>query len=239
MVGEPWRLVDATGLDTEPFHLASAQPPEGARGNLRGGINKARVDAHGHDIAPQRILGLVDFAADAGMNSKRGAWVHMACRSANHCIDARRSTARSAEVQPRLVLALCTASRSKLPSELKKIGRSRFAKTAKNSRNCWVAFLSNLLFLAIHSLQPRPQAFGSPVATTNISGSLRTFASRRSSSLGSSLAAIATTGRQQSAAVTHRMNLRIIVPLRAEHRTEILPMRPSTAVVLNFSVGCI
>jgi hypothetical protein len=73
MVGEPRRLVDATGLDTEPFNLASTQPPEGARGNLSGGINKGRVDAHAHDVAPQRILGLVDFAAHAGMNSKRGA----------------------------------------------------------------------------------------------------------------------------------------------------------------------
>src|SRR5262249_6412368 len=57
MVGEPWRLVDATGLDTEPLHLASTQPPEGARGNLSGGINKGRVDAHAHDVAPQKILG--------------------------------------------------------------------------------------------------------------------------------------------------------------------------------------
>src|SRR5262249_5478139 len=107
LVGEPRRLVDATGLHTEPFHVPSAQPSEGARGDLRGGINKARVDAHAHDVAPQRIIGLVDFAADAGMNSKRGAWVDMACRGANQCIDARRSTARSAEVQPCLVLALC------------------------------------------------------------------------------------------------------------------------------------
>ena len=66
MVGEPWRLVDATGLDTEPFHLTSTQPPEGARGNLRSGVNKGWVDAHAHDVAPQRILGLVDFAAYAG-----------------------------------------------------------------------------------------------------------------------------------------------------------------------------
>src|SRR5215831_1823348 len=106
MIGEPWRLVDATGLETEPFHLASAQPPEGARGNLRGGVNKARVDAHGHDVAPQKILDLVNFAADAGMNSKRRAWVHMACGGANHCIDARRSTARSAVVKLCPVLAL-------------------------------------------------------------------------------------------------------------------------------------
>src|SRR5262245_47329976 len=90
MVGEPRRLVGATGLDTEPFHVASAQPPEGARGNLRGGINKTRVDAHGHDVAPQRILGLVDFAADAGMTSKRGAWVHR--RTPIHSA-LRRSTA--------------------------------------------------------------------------------------------------------------------------------------------------
>src|SRR5262244_446276 len=88
------------------FNLASTQPPEGARGNLSGGINKGRVDAHADDVAPQRILGLVDFAAYAGMNSKRGAWVHMACRGANDCIDARRGTACSAEVQPCIVLAL-------------------------------------------------------------------------------------------------------------------------------------
>ena len=106
MVGEPRRLVDAAGLDTEPFHLTSTQPPEGARGYLRGGINKGRVDAHADDVAPQKIRGLVDFAAHARMNSKRGAWVHMACRGANHCIDARRSTARPAEVQPCLMLAL-------------------------------------------------------------------------------------------------------------------------------------
>src|SRR5262245_7798765 len=61
MVGEPRRLVDATGLDSEPFNLASTQPPKAARGNLRGGINKGRVDAHAHDVAPQRILDLVDF----------------------------------------------------------------------------------------------------------------------------------------------------------------------------------
>src|SRR5215472_2780396 len=106
MVGEPRRLVDATGLDTESLDLASTQPPEGAGGNLRSGVNKGRVDAHAHDVAPQRILGLVDFAAHAGMNSKRCAWVHMACRGANHCIDARRCTARSTEVQPCLMLAL-------------------------------------------------------------------------------------------------------------------------------------
>ena len=106
MGGEPRRLVDATGLDTEPFNLASTQPPEGARGNLSGGIDKGRVDAHAHDVAPQKILGLVDFGARGGMYSKRGAWVHMACRGANHCIDARRSTARSAEVQLCFVLAL-------------------------------------------------------------------------------------------------------------------------------------
>jgi hypothetical protein len=106
MVGEPWRLVDATGLNTEPFHLASTQPPKAARGNLRSGVNKGWVDAHAHDVAPQRILGLVDFGAHAGMDSKRGAWVDMACRGANDCIDARRCTARSAEVQLCLVLAL-------------------------------------------------------------------------------------------------------------------------------------
>src|SRR5262249_50132601 len=106
VVGEPRRLVDATGLDTEPFHLATTQPPEGARGNLSGGIDKGGVDAHAHDIAPQRILGLVDFAAYTRRNSKRGAWVDMACRGANDCIDARRGTACSAEVQPCLVLAL-------------------------------------------------------------------------------------------------------------------------------------
>src|SRR5690242_260200 len=44
----------------------------------------------------------------------------------------------------------------------------------------------------------------------------------RSISLGSSLAAIETAGRQQSAAATHRINLRIITPLRAEDRREIL-----------------
>src|SRR6516225_6031521 len=106
VIGEPWRLVEATGLDTEPLHLATTQLPGAARGNLRGGINKARVDAHGHDVAPQRIIGLFDFAAGVGINWKLGAWVDMACRGANQCIDARRSTARSAEVQPCLVLAL-------------------------------------------------------------------------------------------------------------------------------------
>src|SRR5262249_45223633 len=84
MVGEPGRRVGARGLDTEPFHLATTQPPEAARRNLRSGVNKGRVDAHGHDVAPQRIIGLVDFAADAGMNSKCGAWVHMACREPLH-----------------------------------------------------------------------------------------------------------------------------------------------------------
>src|SRR5260370_4125808 len=58
MVGEPWRLVDATGLNTEPFHLASAQPPESARGNLRSGVNKGRVDTHAQDEAPQKVLAL-------------------------------------------------------------------------------------------------------------------------------------------------------------------------------------
>jgi hypothetical protein len=52
-------------------------------GNLRGGINKGRVNAHANDVAPQKILYLVDFAAHAGMNSKRGAWAHMACRGSN------------------------------------------------------------------------------------------------------------------------------------------------------------
>src|SRR5262249_46800326 len=98
IVGEPRRLVDATGLDTEPFYVASTQPSEGARRNPRGGVNKSRVDAHAYEVAPQKILGLVDFGACGRMNSKRGTWVHMACRSANHCIDARRSTPRSAEV---------------------------------------------------------------------------------------------------------------------------------------------
>jgi hypothetical protein len=55
---------------------------------------------------------------------------------------------------------ICTASLTKPPSELKKIGRSRFAKTAKNSRNRWAAPSSNLPSPAIHSVQPRPQAFG-------------------------------------------------------------------------------
>ena len=73
MGGEPRRLVDATGLDTEPFNLASTQPPEGARGNLSGNINKGRVDAHAHHVAPQKILGLVDFGARGGMYPKRGA----------------------------------------------------------------------------------------------------------------------------------------------------------------------
>src|SRR5262249_2591623 len=104
--GEPRRLVDATGLDTEPFHLASTYPREAARGNLRGGVNKGRIDARAHHVAPQKILGLVDFGAHAGMDSKRGAWVHMACRGANNCVNARRSTARPAKVQSGLVLAL-------------------------------------------------------------------------------------------------------------------------------------
>ena len=121
----------------------------------------------------------------------------------------------------RSINPICTASLTNPPSELKKIGRSRFAKTAKNSRNRWAAPSSNLPSPAIHSVQPRPQAFGSPVTITKISGSLRTFASWRSSSLGSSLAAIATTGMQQSAAATQRINLQIIIPLRIEHRGEI------------------
>src|SRR5262249_53009239 len=122
----------------------------------------------------------------------------------------------------RSINPICPASRSKPPSELKKIGRSRFAKTAKNSRNRWAAPSTNLPSPAIHSVQPRPQAFGSPVATTKIIGSLRTFASARSSSLGSSLAAIETTGRQQSAAAVHHINLPIITLLRAEDRRETL-----------------
>ena len=105
MVGEPRRLVDATGLDTEPFHLASTQPPEGARGNLRSGVNKGRIDAHAQHVAPQEIFRLVDLGAQAGMDSKRGTWVHMACRGANNCVDARRPAARPAEVQPGLGLA--------------------------------------------------------------------------------------------------------------------------------------
>ena len=122
----------------------------------------------------------------------------------------------------RSINPICTASLTKPPSELKKIGRSRFAKSAKNSRNRCAAPSSNLPSAVIHSVQPRPQAFGSPVAITKISGSLWPFARRRSSSLGSALAAIATTGRQQSAAATQRINLRIIIPLRAEHRREIV-----------------
>ena len=122
----------------------------------------------------------------------------------------------------RSINPICTASLTKPPSELKKIGRSRFAKPAKNSRNRWAAPSSNLPSPAIHSVQPRPQAFSSPVATTKIIGLLRTFASRRSSSLGSSLAAIETTGRQQSATAIHRINLQIIVPFLAEHRREIV-----------------
>src|SRR5262249_12000988 len=117
---------------------------------------------------------------------------------------------------------ICTAWLTKPPSELKKIGRSRFVKTAKNSRNRWAAPSSNCPCAAIHSEQPRPQAFGSPMATTKIIGSLRIFASTRSSSLGSSLAAIETVGRQHSAAAMHHINLRIITPLRAADRREIL-----------------
>ena len=101
MGGEPRRLVDATGLDTEPFNLASTQPPEGARGNLSGGINKGRVDAHAHHVAPQKILGLVDFGARGGMYEVGGSH---GCEGT--LIDARRSTARSAEVQLCSVLAL-------------------------------------------------------------------------------------------------------------------------------------
>ena len=48
-MSEPWRLVDATGLDTEPLHLAPTQPPKAARGNLRSGVNKGWVDViHPH-----------------------------------------------------------------------------------------------------------------------------------------------------------------------------------------------
>src|SRR5258707_14526547 len=84
----------------------------------------------------------------------------------------------------------------------------------RQGAQAWAAILVSAEELA--------QAFGSPVATTKIIGSLRTFASTRSSSLGSSLAAIETAGRQQSAVATHRIKLRIIVPLRAEHRREVL-----------------
>src|SRR5262249_505642 len=86
MAGEPRGLGDATGLDTEPVHLASTQPPEGARGNLRGGINKGRVDAHAHDVAPQKILGLVDFAAHAGMKwkAKMAAFRNSASDAGSH-----------------------------------------------------------------------------------------------------------------------------------------------------------
>jgi hypothetical protein len=44
--------------------------------------------------------------------------------------------------------------------------------------------------------------------------------------LGSSLAAIETAGRQENAAVTHRINLRIIVPFRAEHRVREILLVP-------------
>jgi len=55
------------------------------------------------DVAPQNILGLVDFARSTpGMNSKRGAWVHMAvsrrkpCKSTPTHRALRRSTAACA-----------------------------------------------------------------------------------------------------------------------------------------------
>jgi hypothetical protein len=47
--------VDATSLDPEPLDLASTQPSEGTRGNLRGGINKGRIDAHEQDVPPQKF----------------------------------------------------------------------------------------------------------------------------------------------------------------------------------------
>src|SRR3984893_14313835 len=69
---------------------------------------------------------------------------------------------------------------------------------------------------AIHSLQPRPQAFGSPVARIKTIGSFLTFASRRSISLGSSLAAMEIAGRQQSAATTNRVNSRVTMMVSYE-----------------------
>jgi hypothetical protein len=169
--------------------------------------HKGRLDAHAYEVAPQKILGLVDFGARGGMYSKRGSWVHMACRGANHGIDARRpqrappkyslalcscfdcirrryvsssgklrwhpsGTVRATPAVIRFsrsINPICTASLTNPPSELKRIGRSRFAKTAKNSQNRWAAPSSNLPSPAIHSVQPRPQAFGSPVAITKIS----------------------------------------------------------------------
>jgi hypothetical protein len=64
----------------------------------------------------------------------------------------------------------------------------------KKSRNRCAALSSNWPSPAIHSLQPRPQAFGSPVARIKTIGSFLTFASRRSISLGSSLAAMEIAG---------------------------------------------
>src|ERR1700732_2005604 len=69
---------------------------------------------------------------------------------------------------------------------------------------------------AIHSLQPRPQAFGSPVARIKTIGSFLTFASRRSISLGSSLAAMEIAGMQQSAATTNRVNSRVTMMVSYE-----------------------
>src|SRR5690242_2213612 len=106
IVGEPRSLMDATRLDTEPFHLASTEPPKSARGDFRGGVNEGRINTHAHHVAPQKILGPVDLRAHAGMDPKGGAWVHMACRSANNRVNTCRATARSTEVQPCLVLAL-------------------------------------------------------------------------------------------------------------------------------------
>jgi hypothetical protein len=46
----------------KPFHLASTQPPEAARGNHRGGVNKGRVDAHAHHVAPHPAVGTPNTA---------------------------------------------------------------------------------------------------------------------------------------------------------------------------------
>src|SRR5258708_28716762 len=56
IVNEPRRLVDTAGLYTEPLHLASTQPSETARRNLRCGINKVRVNTHVNDAAQHIIL---------------------------------------------------------------------------------------------------------------------------------------------------------------------------------------
>jgi hypothetical protein len=141
-----------------------------------------------------------------------------------------------------------SASRSKPPSELKKIGRSRFGRAAKKSRNRCAALSSNWPSPAIHSLQPRPQAFGSPVARIKIIGSFLTFASRRSISLGSSLAAMEIAGMQQSAATTNRVNSRVTMMVSYERIFRItliefesnccadrLPMPSSAAVALGRS----